>query len=96
MATFLPEFVLPLVGILNNTNISENSFEEIIEMIIKDEAVKEVEKKNKKALDNVLTAMNKDVEEGKEVDKSKVKAAEAIGHKLDKIRGKWHEITKNG
>ena len=95
MARFLPEFCLSLIGVLNSTNISENSFEEIIEMIIKDEAVKAVEKEKQKALDDVLTAMNKDVEEGKEVDPNKVKSAEALGNKLNKIRGKWREITKN-
>ena len=82
MAKLLPEYSLPVIEILNNTNISEESFTEILEMIIKDEAVKKVEKKTEDALDNVLSAMHKDATEGKVVDERKKQAAEAIGKKL--------------
>ena len=64
-------------------------------MFIKDEAVKKVTKDSETALNNVLTAMNNDAENGKKVDNNKVKAAEAIGKKLKKIYKKWGNIINN-
>ena len=66
MAKYLPEFCLSLVGILNETNISEESFNEILEMIIKDEAIKALDKKKQDSFDTVMTSICNDIIQGKE------------------------------
>ena len=52
MAKYLPEFCLSILEVLNCTNISEKSFGEIVEMIIKDKAVAKLEKDTKEKLDS--------------------------------------------
>ena len=68
---------------------------EIIEMIVNPKAVKKIEQDTKNNLDNVLSAMNDDIEAGRDTDPVKINAAEKSASKLEKIQKNWSDISKN-